>query len=204
MTQRWSKTEITYIKRYHKRKTADELAQHFGTDLPRVQRKLKELGLGADGHGGGVDPQLAVYEKALKALHAGKWQVAAQGFETVAAESEQVELAARARQYRDYSQRQLIDESEADADPYLRAVVLRNRGDLDASLELCTTPKSRQDHDGFAYLAAGIHALNGDNEAAIERLTRAIELNPKNRIQAGYDAEFEELREAEEHAALFA
>jgi len=203
MTRRWSKTEITYLKRYHKRKSADQLAQHFSTEVSTVQAKLKELGLGPNGHAGGADPQLVVFEKAIKALHSAKWEAASRGFETVAAKSEQVELAARARQYRDYCQRQLAEAPEAEADPYLRAVVLRNRGDLDGSLALCLKPKSRQDDEGFAYLAAGIHALQGDQAAAAERLARAIDLNPKNRIQAGYDTEFEELRESEEHASLF-
>jgi len=204
MTRRWSKTEVTYLKRYHKRKNADELAQHFTTEVGTVQAKLRELGLGPNAHPtGGADPQLAVFEKALKALHAGNWATAIRSLETVVAQSEQLELAARGRQYLDYCRRQLDEVPEAEADPYLRAVVLRNRGELEASLDLCLKPQSRREDEAFAYLAAGIHALQGDHEAAAERLARAIDLNPKNRIQAGYDPEFETLRESEEHSALF-
>ena len=42
MTRRWSKTEITYLKRYAKRKSPEELAQHFDTDKTRVLAKLRE------------------------------------------------------------------------------------------------------------------------------------------------------------------
>ena len=52
----------------------------------------------------------------------------------------------------------------------------------------------------FAYLAASIHALREDHEAALRLLDHSIELNPKNRVHAFHDPDFATLRERGEIA----
>ena len=204
MTRSWSKTEITYLKRYAKRKSTEELAGKFSTDIPAVLAKLKELGIGETSSDLVSDPMLSTFEKALKAMQGGKWETAAKGFETVAQGSEQIDLAARARQFLNYCHRQMEAASSTVEDPYLMAVILRNKGELEKALELCTKGKGHEKDEGFAYLAASILALQGDLDASAGSLGRAIELNPKNRIQAGYDADFEELRAADAYSSIFA
>ena len=88
-------------------------------------------------------------------------------------------------------------------DPFLRAVYERNRGNLEEALALCTAGGRHGKDDRFAYLAAAIHALRGESVDAARLLSAAIELDPKNRIHAYHDADFEELRSDEEYSSLF-
>ena len=75
-----------------------------------------------------------------------------------------------------------------------------------------TTPppwRSARKEDGdqkderFAYLAASIHAAEGRTDEAAKALSRAIELNPKNRVHAFHDPDFAELRGTRDHRQLF-
>ena len=49
----------------------------------------------------------------------------------------------------------------------------------------------------------GILALQGEFDEAAEALGRAVELNPKNRVHAYHDTDFQELRRSEDHRKLF-
>ena len=87
MSKRWKKEELTYLKRYARDRHVAELAQRFRTDSATVLLKLKELDLEALDS---VEPaplegsrQLALFERALKTLHAGRFAQAADGFRKV-------------------------------------------------------------------------------------------------------------------------
>ena len=60
-----------------------------------------------------------------------------------------------------------------------------------------------QKDERFAYLAASIHAAEGRTEEAAQALSRAIDLNPKNRVHAFHDPDFAELRKDRDHRQLF-
>ena len=157
--------------------------------------------------GKGGDPALDAFTKALDAFHKKDWAKAAELFESVLAESDTLELSARARQYLAAS-RQRIDEArpkgkakQEEGDPFLRAVFEKNRGDSAAALELCRQEGREQKDERFAYLAAAIHASEGRTEEAVQALSRAIELNPKNRVHAFHDPDFADLRR--DHRQLF-
>jgi len=204
MARSWQKSEITYLKRYGANKTPSELARRFETDVPEVTAQLKELGIDPKGEGGTVydDPVLDTYEKALKALHRGKWKKAAEQLGKVVEDVDQPIIASRARQYLRVCQSHLEETGTDDGDdPFLEAVVLKNRGELDKAMKVATSgPK---DDDRFAYLVASIHSLQKQADQAEKALLRAVELNPKNRVYAFHDPDFSLLREDEEYSHLF-
>lgn len=207
MSKKWTKTEINYLKRFAATKRVEELARRFDTDDKQVRAKLAELGL-ASKEGpvtteAGSDPLVATFEKGLKALYKGKWAEAEKQFRKIVDDGDLPDLAGRARQYLEVCQaRQGETVDEGRDDPFLAAVFLKNQGDLAASLSICDGKEQRRD-ERFAYLAASIHAVAGRKKEAAETLTRAIELNPENRVHAFHDPDFAELRKEQEHAHLF-
>ena len=160
---------------------------------------------------GFTDPALDAFTKALDAFHKKDWANAAEQFEAVVAQSDLLELTARARQYLAASRQRLEEaggakakgkaKQEEDGDPFLRAVFEKNRGNTAAALELCLQEGRDTKDERFAYLAAAIHASEGRIEEAVAALSRAIELNPKNRVHAFHDPDFADLRR--DHRQLF-
>lgn len=208
MAKRWKKTEITYLKRYAKIRLLSELAERFKTDQQEVIQQLKLLGLATkDGQGHvelPADPLLKVYERGLKALHKGKWRQAAKDFQRIVDESSQPDLVGRARRSLRMCQQQLSKgKDKTDTDPFLQAVYERNRGNHEAALEICRRGGRQSKDERFAYLAASIYTLMGDLEKAAGFLELAIELNPKNRVHAFHDADFEALRSHQDYRQLF-
>ena len=120
-----------------------------------------------------IDPALDAFTKALDAFHKKDWAKAVNLLESVLAESDRPDLSARARQY------------------------------LAAALDLCRKDGRDQKDERFAYLAASIHAVEGRIEEAVQALTRAIELNPRNRVHAYHDPDFAEIRRDRDHRQLF-
>lgn len=150
-----------------------------------------------------VDPTLADYEKALEALSGGKLPTAHKLFQSVAESAEQTDLAARARGFAELCARRL-EEATAPEDPYLEAVFAKNQGRLEDARDLCARGGRKGKDDRFAYLAASVEALDGNDEEAVRQLQQAIELNPKNRVHAFHDSDFQSLRGLEEFDALYA
>lgn len=206
MTKRWRKEDLTYFKRYAKKRTLDELAARFRVDAEEVKNQLQELHLQTkDGFGyqePWVDPALADFEKGLHAFHGNKIATARKHFE-VALASDESDLRNRARVYLeacDASDRENDGKTE---DPYTEAVVAKNRGDLEAAFAVCTAGGRRSKDDRFAYLAATIKASAGDDDEALQLLQQAIEMNSENRVHAFHDSDFDELREHEEFQKIF-
>lgn len=197
MAKRWKKEEITYLKRYAKQRTLEELAARFDAEADAIEEKLSELGLKtADGMGKqdlSEDPQVQLYEKGLEAAHAGKWGEAKKAFRRVVAESDLAEVVQRAEQYLAVCERQSGDGGDVD-DAYVETVLQFNRGELDAVEEACARGGRREKDDRFAYLAAVVAALKEDHESAKHYLETAIRMNPRNRIQAQHDLDLAEAR----------
>lgn len=159
-----------------------------------------------------ADPALDAFAQALDAFHKKDWAKAAGLFENALAESDRLDLSARARQYLAASRQKLEEAGAAkakgkakveDGDPFLRAVFEKNRGDAAAALELCRQEGRDQKDERFAYLAASIHAAEGRTEEAVQALSRAIELNAKNRVHAFHDPDFAELRKDRDRRQIF-
>jgi tetratricopeptide (TPR) repeat protein len=153
-----------------------------------------------------VDPVLDAFHRALEALHAKSWGKAAELFESVIQQSDMPEIRERARQYlaacRLQEAKGKPEAPSPDEDPFLRAVYEKNRGNYAAALDLVKKHGGEKD-ERFAYLAASIHALEGRRDEAARTLTRAVEMNAKNRVHAFHDPDFSELRGDPEHRQLF-
>lgn len=156
------------------------------------------------------DPALDAFTAGLQALQQKDWAKAAELFESALAQSDRADLSARARQFLASARQHLPAKKEtAEApgdtggDPFLQAVVLKNRGDLAGALELSRKEGRDQKDERFAYLTASIHAAEGRIEEAVQGLTRAIELNPKNRVHAYHDPDFAEIRRDRDRRPLF-
>jgi tetratricopeptide (TPR) repeat protein len=206
MAKSWSTQETGYLKRYAATKSLEELVQRFEAEPDEVRAKLAGLELTTrDGEPAGgakaADPMLGPFEKGLEALYAGKWKQAAELFERVAADSEQPDLAARARQHLAAARRRAAAGEQED-EPYLQAVYAKNRGDLDEAHQI--VEGQRKDDGGrFAYLAASLHALGGRRSEAAEALGQAIEADPRHKVNAYHDPDFADLRQDKDHAHLF-
>ncbi len=203
MEKRWSKTEVAYLKRHAKSGSLEEFAQRLHTDVETVRRKLAELNLLTEGSSGAdAGAALDDYAEALRLLSEQQWSEAAERLEKVVAAADNVQLADRARQNLEVC-RERLSEAAPPEDRYLQAVFEKNRGNLEAALELC--PKSRVAKDErFAYLAASIEALSGAEEQALKHLATAIRLDPKNRVHAFHDPDFRSLRGKEGFSSLVA
>jgi tetratricopeptide (TPR) repeat protein len=205
MAKRWKREEITYLKRYAVKRTLEELTARYQIDAEAMEAKLTELGLRtSDGRGKfdlSQDPIVQLFERGIKAVHEGKWSEAEKLLGRVVTESSLSEVAHRAEQYLTLVARRKGEPPKAE-DPYLEAVVLHNQGDLDGAEAICLANGRAATDERFAYLAAAIAAVRGDYEAAAKRLETAIQLNPRNRIQAAEDLDFRSMREHEEFAAL--
>lgn len=198
MAKRWKKEEITYLKRYAKKRTLEELAARFDVEADKVEEKLSELGLKTSDGMGKIDlsddPQVKLYEKGIEAAHDGKWGEAKKAFRRVVEESDLAEVVERAQQYLAVCERHAADGDGDVDDAYLEAVLQLNRGELDTVEETCARGGRREKDDRFAYLAAVVAALREDHETARQYLETAIELNPRNRIQAKHDLDLAEAR----------
>lgn len=157
----------------------------------------------------GGDPAVAAFTQAIEAFHKQDWPQAVELFEAALAESDRLDLSARARQYL-AAARQKIEERDGgkaeraeEQDPFLRAVYQKNLGDYAAALQACSQDGRDQKDERFAYLTASIHAAEGRIDEAVQALTRAIELNPKNRVHAYHDPDFAELRKNRDHRPIF-
>jgi tetratricopeptide (TPR) repeat protein len=207
MAKRWKKQEITYLKRYAEKKHVAELAERFRTNNDEVSKKLTELGLEAKDSASiralPPDPQLGIFEKGLKALHQNKYQEAAKFFEKILDETGESDLAQRSRRYLGVCRQHMAKAGARAKDPFLLAVYESNRGNYEEALALCSRGGRQSKDERFAYLAASVYSLMGDLEKAEKFLALSIELNPKNRIHAYHDSDFEALRDSAEHKHLF-
>jgi tetratricopeptide (TPR) repeat protein len=145
-----------------------------------------------------ADSELKEFKQALEALHRKSWSKAAKLFTSVAEKTDLPEVRARALQYlaacRQQEAKAATHREDEGADPFLRAVVEKNRGDLAAALAIARQDGKDQKDERFAYLAAAIHALDGRVDEAAKALSRAVELSSENRIHAFHDSDFAELR----------
>jgi hypothetical protein len=104
-------------------------------------------------------------------------------------------LAERARQFLALCEQRLSNgkPTPEDDDPYLQAVVAKNRGDFAAALALCRRGGRHRRDERMAYLAASILALEGQWAESAELLAFAVDQNPRNRVQAVHDSDFAEV-----------
>ena len=143
-----------------------------------------------------VDPQLELFGRAVAATQQKHWKQAAGLLRRLLADTDDdPSLGERARQYLALCEQRLGDGNghEADDDPYLQAVIAKNRGDFAAALAICRRGGRHRRDERMAYLAASILALEGEVVEAAELLALAVGQNARNRVQAFHDSDFAEV-----------
>jgi tetratricopeptide (TPR) repeat protein len=206
MAKRWKSEDITYMKRYAQIRSLAELAERFKTNTATVEAKLTEIGKAARdmvvAPNLADDPNVQLFERAVKATYLEKWKEAAKMLEQVRQETDLPSLAEQARSYLSVCEERL-EKTRSAADPFLEAVFLRNRGELDEALKICVRSGRASKDARFAYLAAAIHAVQGNLEKAGDFLSKAIEADSRNRVVATRDEDFESLRSDPDYSSLF-
>ena len=141
MAKRWQKEDLAYLKKHGTLQGVAELAAHFEVEKSAVVEKLAELGIvriveATRTYGDATSA--ALLAEGLEHLQRGDWKKAAERFEKVLVEDDGV-IAARARQFLAISKQREAAAGKSPVrgaeDSFLEAVMLRNRGDLDAAID---------------------------------------------------------------------
>lgn len=137
--------------------------------------------------------QMKLYEQAIRTFRAQQFDAARGLFEQVAA-GPRGPVAHTARLHLSICERRSQQPAltlESAEDHYNYAVERMNAGELATArehLRMAQNGKAAGDH--VYYALAACEALSGDSDAAYENLKRAIEIDPRNRINARQDADF--------------
>jgi tetratricopeptide (TPR) repeat protein len=144
-----------------------------------------------------VAAALKKFEAGVKKLLAGKHAAAAKDFQAVLdAGPNDLHLMMRAQQYLAATETSDVPEPKLKTaeDMYSHGVVLMNDGDHAAALELFEQAAAKAPKDErISYVRAVALALSGEDDAALEMLSTAIEANDVNRIYARNDPDFSSL-----------
>ncbi len=134
------------------------------------------------------------YEIAVRLMRDGKYEKAKTALEALIS-SGAGDLVDRARVHMTACQRQLEKNHVSFGSPeeqYDYAISLLNTGYYeDAREQFDGILKKHPSADYAHYGLAVMHSLTSHAESCLEELNRAIELNPKNRIQARLDSDFQ-------------
>jgi tetratricopeptide (TPR) repeat protein len=108
------------------------------------------------------------------------------------------ELVDRSRVYLSVIERQKRDARPALTEPedcYYAAVLEKNRGNVAEAIEHLKRAARKNGHGRVDFLLACCYAQNGEADAALLFLKKAIEEDQSNRILARHDRDFDPLRE---------
>jgi len=139
---------------------------------------------------------LTLYESALRLMQEGKFDKAHAAFNQMLASSP-ADLAERIRVYVNACLQQMQKQKTkftSDEERYDYAVSLLNDGHYeDARQHLNQIIGVNKTADYAFYGLAVLASMTGDSHACLEQLTEAIRLNPRNRIQAHSDSDFQDM-----------
>ncbi len=139
---------------------------------------------------------LALYESALHLMQKGKYDEAHVAFNAMLASSPG-DLAERIRMYINACASQ-VAKSKAnfatDEEHFDYAIFLLNDGHFDDAREQLQRILQRNNKADFAFYGLAILAsITGDTHTCLEHLTEAIRQNPRHRIQARSDSDFQNM-----------
>lgn len=139
---------------------------------------------------------LANYEAAVRLMQEGKFEKARSSFEKLLAGGAG-NLSDRIRMYISASTTQLSREKTSftnHEEHYDYAVSLLNDGHYeDAKEQFQEILRQKADADYAFYGLAVLASMTGDSHTCLEHLTEAIRRNPRNRIQARADSDFQDM-----------
>jgi tetratricopeptide (TPR) repeat protein len=141
---------------------------------------------------------LQSYQAGFQFMQEGKFEKARAIFEKLIATGP-IEVLERCRVYHTVCQSKLTESARhfaSNEERYDYAISLLNTGDYDEARDhfeiiLRSDPGADYVHYGLAAL----ESMTGQVEDCLEHLARAIELNPRNRIQARTDTDFHNMIE---------
>jgi tetratricopeptide (TPR) repeat protein len=137
--------------------------------------------------------QLRAFEEAMRLFHARKFKEAREAF-VEATGGPGRDIAQRAGLHIRMCDRRLPQAAvtlQSAEENYNYGIALINSRNLAPAREhLSKALELSPDSDHVQYALALVEALSGNLDAAAERLRRAIELEPRNRITARQDADF--------------
>lgn len=143
-----------------------------------------------------LQKQMHEYQSALQWLQEGKYEKARTAFEKLSREG-QPEILERSRVYlatceRHLRQRGLAFDSHEEQYDY--AISLLNTGFYqEARDQFESILQMNSDADYAYYGLAILESMTGQAESCLEHLAKAIEFNPRNRIQARSDSDFQDM-----------
>lgn len=136
------------------------------------------------------------YQAAVQLLQQGKYDRALAAFEKLLSTAP-VEIKERAQMYIVTCQRQLERPNLAFAtheEHYDYAVAQLNNGYFEEAREHFDSILSADPNADYArYGLAVLNSITGQSQECLDNLARAIELNPKNRLQARVDNDFQNM-----------
>jgi tetratricopeptide (TPR) repeat protein len=150
-----------------------------------------------DGHGrSGTDPVFQHYQTAVQLLQQGKYEKALGILEKLLPEAP-IEIQDRCRVYIATCRRQLEKASLSFPTPeehYDYAISLLNTGYYEEAREQFNKILTAHPEADYAFYGlAVLEAITGHIQECLTSLARAIELNPKNRLQARVDNDFQNM-----------
>jgi tetratricopeptide (TPR) repeat protein len=136
------------------------------------------------------------YQSAVQLVQQGKYEKALAALEKLLPEAP-MEIVERCRMYINTCHRQLERQGRAFATPEERydfAVSRLNEGYFDEAVEQLQGILAEYPEADYAYYGlALIDSITGRIQGCLENLAKAIELNPKNRLQARADNDFQNM-----------
>ena len=142
---------------------------------------------------------VALYEKGLKALQRHRYDAASTAFRQLLEQyPDERELHERARLYIAVCERATGPQAKPPkgADERILAATLAlNRHDVDGALALLRTAAAADSsNDHVQYMLALAYAQRPDADTAGRHLSKAIALNPRNRLNAKHEPDFDPIR----------
>ncbi len=145
------------------------------------------------------DGVLALYEKALKYLHGGKFDQASKTFQQVREKyPDEVEVLARVNCLDKVcmTRQEAPDLSKAEVEElYTSGLVEHNSGNYEEALDFFkrALERSKTDGDYIHFALAATEARLGNRQKALQHLEKSLEMNSDNKLLARRDADFESL-----------
>lgn len=144
----------------------------------------------------GRKQRIQQYESAVRMMRDGKYEKARVALEALVSDGAG-DLLDRARVHMAACQRQLEKSQVSFGTPeeqYDYAISLLNTGFYEDARENFDAILKKDSSADYAYYGLAVmYSLTSRAEDCLEQLGRAIELNPRNRIQARLDSDFQEM-----------
>jgi tetratricopeptide (TPR) repeat protein len=136
------------------------------------------------------------YESALRWMQEGRFEKARDGFAKIT-QGGPPELMERARVYLQACERHATKQERSFANPeeqYDYAISLLNTGFFEEAREQFEGILEREPRTDYAlYGLAILESMTGQVDGCLGHLQQAIEINPRNRIQARADSDFQDM-----------